>query len=159
MKPIFKLSIPLIICTLIFCIDFRTRANDFSEIHSPEAVYDLEKGGIQSFKINDKNGKNITITIEEINSINRAANGDYKISYSSAGAWKAEFKVSISGNKITKAYSPSHVVITGKISGAALRRNSNTKATYSFLYTISNLTVSTGVKAIISNSQLVVSQL
>lgn len=131
---------------------------DVNEI-SKNAVYDLEEGGKKIFTVCEDSGEVGYITIEKVESENRMSNGDYQISYSSTAAWKAGFKVTISNNKIEKVYSPTYVVITGKISGTSLKKVSTTKATYSFLYTVSNLAISTGVKAIISNGNLVVSKL
>lgn len=47
------------------------------------------------------------IEVEEIPSMLRAVkNGNYKISAATPGQWKAEYQISISGNKITKLILP-----------------------------------------------------
>lgn len=127
--------------------------------YAKEAVYDLEKGGSQTFVVYNENGEREYIVVEEISSNSKMANGDYQVSYTSTGSWKAGFKVTISNNKITKAFSPSCVAIVGRISGSSLVRNSDIRATYSFLHTVGTAPLSTGVKAVISNNQLVVSKL
>lgn len=162
MKKLIKSMSLILLGTMIFLSNnmlvIEAQENNKNQF-TTEAIYDLEGGGKKTFAVYEENGRVGYITIEKTESENRMSNGDYQISYSSTGAWKAGFKVTISNNKIEKVYSPSYVVITGRISGTSLKKVSTTKATYSFLYTISNLAISTGVKAVVSNGQLVVSKL
>lgn len=162
MKKASKVMVLLLLGMTVFITDGKLNARA-QEIGTnqfvTEAIYDLERGEKKIFTVHEDNGKVGHITIGKVDSTKRMSNGDYQVSYSSTGAWKASFKVSISNNKIEKVYAPSYVVITGKISGTSLKKVSTTKATYSFLYTVSNLPISTGVKATISNGNLVVSKL
>lgn len=89
-------------------------AQQYSEAYSTEAIYDLAQGEKETFTVYEQNGEIAYITIEKLDSLTRVSDGDYQVSYSSTGAWKA-----------------------------------------GFLYTISNFSISTGVKAIGSNGKLV----
>lgn len=123
-----------------------------------EAVYDLGKGGIQYFVLQDEDGEITEIVIEEVITNARIANGNYKVSYKNTGVWEAGFYVEISGNEIASAYSPFHSVATGMILYPTLTRNSETKVTYSFLYKQVAMNYSTGVIAQMSGTDLVVGQ-
>ena len=122
-----------------------------------EAVYDLQKGGTQTFVVESKDGELQQITIEEVVENARVSEGSYKITHKTSG-WEAGFYVKISNNQITSAYSPFHVALRGSIKNAALVRNSSVKATYSFIYKVTIFSYDAGVIASISNSNLVVSQ-
>lgn len=122
-----------------------------------EAVYDLEKGGTQTFVIENADGDIQRVTIEEITGNARVASGTYEVSFETSN-WEAGFYVTISSNKITSAYSPFHTALRGSIKDATLVRNSNVKATYSFIFQLTILKFNTGVIAEISDSNLVVSQ-
>lgn len=124
-----------------------------------EAVYDLEKGGTQTFVVEGKDGEVQQITIEEVAGNTRVADDTYKVSLSSPGAWTAGFYVKISSNKITQAYSPFYSTIVGNIQSAKLVRNSSSKATYSFIYNVAFLNFDTGVIATVSGTELKVSKI
>ena len=85
------------------------------------------------------------------------ASGTYEVAFETSN-WEAGFYVTISSNKITSAYSPFHTALRGSIKDATLVRNSNVKATYSFIFQLTILKFNTGVIAEISDSNLVVSQ-
>lgn len=123
-----------------------------------EAVYDLEKGGTQRFILRNEDGEISEVIIEEVNTNERIANGNYKISYKNTGAWEAGFYVEITSNEIASAYSPFHSVATGVILYPRLTRNSEVKVTYSFLYKQAAMNYSTGVVAEMSGTDLVVGQ-
>lgn len=122
-----------------------------------EAVYDLQKGGTQTFVVESKDGELQQITIEEVVENARVAEGAYKITHKTSG-WEAGFYVKISNTQITSVYSPFHVALRGSIKNASLVRNSSVKATYSFIYKVTIFSYDAGVIASISNSNLVVSQ-
>ncbi len=122
-----------------------------------EAVYDLQKGGTQTFVVEGQDGEVQQITIEEVAGNARVTDGTYKITHETSG-WEAGFYVKISNNQITSAYSPFHVALRGSIKNASLARNSSVKATYSFIYKVTIFSYDAGVIASISNSNLVVSQ-
>lgn len=119
-----------------------------------EAVYDLEKGGTQTFEILDKNNNIMEVTIEELIGKNRVSNGSYKVTYNSIGCWTAGFVVDISNNKIMKAHSPFHVALTGFIRNAGLARESYSKVIYRFNYSVGVVTLITGFQAVISGTTL-----
>lgn len=122
-----------------------------------EALYDLEKGGTQTFVIEGSDGEVQRVTIKEIATNARVASGTYEVAFETSN-WEAGFYVTISSNKITSAYSPFHTALRGSIKDATLVRNSNVKATYSFIFQLTILKFNTGVIAEISDSNLVVSQ-
>lgn len=124
-----------------------------------EALYDLEKGGTQTFVIGNSDGEIQRVTIKEIATNARVASGTYEVAFETSN-WEAGFYVTISrsSNKITSAYSPFHTALRGSIKDATLVRNSNIKATYSFIFQLTILKFNTGVIAEISDSNLVVSQ-
>ncbi|MDU5511937.1 DUF5626 family protein [Enterococcus gilvus] len=85
----------------------------------PEVSYDLFEGGTQSFSVETENGlEEIEIspdTTAEGN--NRFApyairTGTYNVSYTSPGAWRASYKVAISGGRISTVHSASSSPIT-----------------------------------------------
>ena len=127
------------------------------ESQATEAVYDMERGGTQTFVLTDENGTEEIVVIEELPGTGRVANGNYKVSYQSIN-WTAGFHVRIESNKIATAYMAFHEVGVGTISNGYLMKNSDTKATYGFLYKVAGLTFNTGVIAKISDSKLVVSK-
>jgi len=122
-----------------------------------EAVYDLEKGGTQTFIIKDDDGEIQTITIEEVESNARVADNTYKITYET-GNWIAGYYIKVANNQITSAYSPFYTALHGSIKDATLVRNSNVKVSYLFVFQITLLKFSTGVITTISNSEIIVSK-
>lgn len=130
----------------------------FAEELPTEARYDLEKGGTQTFVIQDENGEVATITIEELSGNARVANGDYRVKYDQLLAWTAGFYISVSNNQIYNAYSPYYACVRGSIKYPVLTRPSVTQASYAFIYKIDQINFPTGVNATISNAELIVSQ-
>lgn len=154
MKSLMKNAIALTLAIVLVLSPMKAFAAELPT----EAVYDMEKGGTQTFTVQDENGEIHQITIEEISNNARISNGNYKVTYNNTGAWSAGFYVSISSNKITNAYSPFHTVVAGSIVLPVLTRNSNTKATYAFIHKLGVVNYSTGVVATMSGTDLVVSR-
>lgn len=132
-------------------------SSEADETVDAEAVYDLEKGGTQVFHLTEEDGSSSEIVIEPVPSVFRIGNGTYKISKTVKNCWSASFYVSISSNKITKAYNKSCKALTGKITASSLVRNSSTKATLEF--SIKHVATNIPIKIIayIKNQKLVVS--
>ena len=126
-----------------------------SEIET-EAAYDLEKGGIQTFFIQNEDGEIDVITIEEVKA--RMGAGIYKVVCEENG-WTAGFYIIIVDNQIQAVHSPFYSTTVGEITNCSLIRNSSIKATYAFVYYIKPIKESTGVIATISNSQSKVSKI
>lgn len=153
MKPIYKR-------TLLLILILSLASNSITVFAGPKktsASYDLEKGGTQTFFILNENGDYDEIIVEEISGNARIDNGTYKITHK-ALAWTAGFYITISSNKIIKAYSPYYTVSLGNISSDYLTLNNTTTATYSFLYTSLGINFSTGVVASIENNNLIISK-
>lgn len=123
-----------------------------------EAVYDLKKGGTQTFVIENADGDIQRVTIEEITDNARVADDTYKVCYETSN-WEAGFYIKVSNNQIISAYSPFHTALYGSIKDATLVRNSNVKVSYSFIFQLTIFKFDTGVVATISNSTLKVSQI
>lgn len=70
-----------------------------AETLSREAVYDLEKGGTQTFLVQDENGEIGEVVICQVDENARMTDGKYKVSYDHKGAWQAGFYVKIENNK------------------------------------------------------------
>lgn len=130
---------------------------DSSNVSS--ANYDISKGGAQTFTLANENNEVSYVTITELNSLSKVANGTYQVSYTSPGAWRAGFIVSVSKNTFTSAYSPYCSAITGRIITAGLNRNSSTRVSYNISYQHLGIILPTGVRAIISNGVIKVSQI
>lgn len=145
------------VLVLFFLILFVSSQNVLANTIPVEAVYDLEKGGVQEFFVQNRNGEICEVTIEEIRA-NRISNGSYKVTYRNPGSWDAGFYVTISNNQITKAYSPFNYAYVGKIKLPVLTKNTNLKATYSFVFEYNLINYQTGVVAKILDSELIVSQ-
>lgn len=153
MKHMYKHTLLLILILTLVSNTMLT----FASTETSFASYDLEKGGTQTFYILNEDGDYEEIIVEEIPGKTRVDNGTYKITHK-ALAWTAGFYVTISNNKITKAFSPFYTVSIGKISSDYLVHNNSTTAMYSFLYTNLGINFSTGVIASIENNSLNVSK-
>ncbi len=132
-------------------------SSETDETVDTEVVYDLEEGGTQVFHLTEEDGSSSEIVIEPVPSVFRISNGTYKISKTVKNRWSASFYVSISSNKITKAYNKSCKALAGKISDSSLVRNSNTKATLAFSIKHANIKVPIKIIAYIKNNKLAVS--
>lgn len=121
--------------------------------------YDLTVGGTQTFTVEDEEGNNVVVTVEEIPGKARTGNGTYKVTYTSGVAWKAGFNVVVSSNKMIAVNSPFYETYVGSILSPKLTKESSLKASYHFVYKLVGSTSNTGVRAIISDSALKVSKI
>ena len=80
----------------------------FAEEVPTEAVYDMEKGGTQTFVVRNAEGGIDEVTIRELSGNSRVANGEYEVSFKKPAVWTAGFIISVSNNQIYNAYSPFH---------------------------------------------------
>ena len=155
-KRTFKRSAIAMLMAMVLLV---TPMQVFAEEVPTEARYDLEKGGTQTFVVQDENGEVAEIVIKELEGSSRVANGNYEVSFKKPAIWTAGFNISVSNNQIYNAYSPFHYCYIGQIKYPFLTRPSVTKATYGFIYeTLSNVSISTGLDATISGSEIVVTQ-
>ena len=144
---------------LIFALLFSNTMTICASENTPIASYDLEAGGTQTFHLEDSDGNEIIVTVEELTGNSRVSNGSYKVTYEYLNIWEAGFTVTVSGNKITRAYSPFYSCSLGSISNASLSLNNRTKASYTFIHKWALFNASTGVVATISGTDLNVSKL
>lgn len=118
------------------------------------ASYDMGVGGTQTFHIIDEDGEESVITVTELQSTSRVANGAYQIDYTKPLAWKAGFKISVTNNCITSAYGKYYELITGQITNDYLRLDNNKQASYKFNYSFLGLESKTGIRCVIENGQI-----
>ena len=130
----------------------------------PEASYNLLEGGTQSFSVETENGiEEIEIspdvTTENPELTPRAIKGGtYNVSYTSPGAWRASYKVAISGGRISSVHSASSSPITGSITSRRLVKNSSVEARYYLTWKKQSTYVNCGVRSAISGNNLKVSR-
>lgn len=125
-----------------------------------QAVYDLEEGGTQTFLVKNEKDEEIQIVVEEIIDNSRISDNKYRIVLTSPGAWTAGFYVIIVNNQIEGVYSPFYSTFSGSIINGYFMKNSNMKATYSFVYKATLfLEYETGVQVTMSGTELKVSKI
>lgn len=159
-KPM-KLSIKkLIVCLAIASIFFTSSLPVSASENKNEAVYSMEIGGTQSFTLQDASGNDVLVTITELPSTTRSLeNRSYKVSYRSLLSWEAGYNVVIKNNLISSVNSPYYKCFVGSIFGSVLKKDSSTQATLSFIYKVSSINNSTGVRTNVVNNQLKVTVL
>lgn len=150
-----KKFISLLTCLMLcFSICFTSNATDTH--HSSTASYGLEKGGKQEFTLVTSEGRTVYVTIEQDTS-RAVANGTYNVSYSSPGAWKAGYKVTIRNNQITMLASPYVNPVTGTIHGKSLKLESKTQGTLYFTWQHLIFSHNEGVRTTLTANSLKVS--
>lgn len=95
-----------------------------------EVVYDMTKGGVQTFKRINELGEEVTLTVEKEPSMLRAVgNGTYNITASTL-QWKAGYKISVMSDRISSAYGGYHSSSIGSFTSARLAVDNPKQATY-----------------------------
>lgn len=122
-----------------------------------EVEYDMEQGGKQVFAIEEEDGEESELVIEEMPEMARALNKTYKITRTKSKAWTAGFYVKVSSNRITKMYNRFYHTIMGKISNVKLSKESDAEVKLTFLYSLDGHKKISGVKAKILNKKLIAS--
>lgn len=115
---------------LLLSFMFMGSFNVYAAENENVAEYDMAQGGTQQFTILDDDNEEITIVVEEYPSLNRVANGTYKISSEKANSWRASYDIVVSSNLITQAKNPSATAITGSFITKSLKHESSKQATY-----------------------------
>lgn len=147
----------------IFFVFVKTEQASAEEL-GPEVSYDLTKGGTQIFTINTENGLDEIeispdIPEEPLGRTPRTIRGGtYNVSYTSPGAWRASYKVSISGGKINSAHSANSSPITGSITSRRLAKISSVEARYYLTWKKQTTYINCGVRSAISGNNLNVSR-
>lgn len=119
-----------------------------------EVDYDMEQGGKQVFTIEEEDGEESELVIEEMPEMARALNKTYKITRTKSKAWTAGFYVKVSSGKITRVYDKFYKAIRGKITNAKLSKESEAEGRLTFLYNIDGCKKICGVKAKVLNKKL-----
>ena len=148
----------LIALSLALVLVLSPVAQSFAAEEIPtEAVYDIEKGGEQTFLIRDTDGSIDTVTVREVTNGNaRVADGTYEVGYSNTGVWVASFLINVSANKIYNPHDARYSTWAGSIKYPVLSRPSTTNAFLAFVYEFNLIRISTGVDAKITNGNLIV---
>lgn len=137
-----------------------TQAASAEESETAKVVcYDMEQGGTQVFEVVDENGEKSTITVTQLPSNTREADGVYQIERSKTGAWTAGYKIRISNNKITSAYGKYYETVVGKITEDVLSLDSSKQVTYSFVHTVIGISYKTGVCSGIKDNKIYITVL
>ncbi|EOS68962.1 hypothetical protein C818_02839 [Lachnospiraceae bacterium MD308] len=119
-----------------------------------EVNYDMEQGGKQVFTIEEGDGEESELVIEEMPEMARTLNKTYKITRTKPRAWTAGFYVKVSSSKITRVYNKFYKAIRGKITNVKLSRESEAEGRLTFLYDIDGGKKNCGVKAKVLNKKL-----
>ena len=131
---------------------------------APEVSYDLLEGGTQTFSVETENGIEEIEISSDVPTESRGLSprairgGTYNVSYTSPGAWRASYKVSISGGRINNVHSASSSPITGSITSRRLVKNSSIEARYYLTWKKQSTYVNCGVRSVISGNNLKVSR-
>ena len=121
------------------------------------ASSDMTVGGTQTFELTDAAGGEVIVTVSELPSISRVADGTYQISYTSPGKWEVAYKIKVSNDRITSVYDGYHKALTGSISSGKLRIDSATQASYTFEYKGILLTSKRGMRSVLNGSKIDIS--
>lgn len=122
-----------------------------------EVEYDMEKGGTQTFVVEDADGEESEIVIEEMPGTARVASGEYKIRRTKTGLWKAGFIIKVQTNRITKLYGEFCNPIRGSVSKISLKKVSDAEGVLSFGYHLAGNNKKSGIKAKILNNKIIAS--
>lgn len=154
----FKKSLIALALALVLVISPAEQSFAAEELPT-EAVYDMEKGGTQTFTIRNAEGGIDTVTIREVTDGNsRVANGEYEVGYNNAGVWVASMIIAVSSNKIYNAHTPFCCALVGRIKYPIISRPSVTQASLSFIFEHNALLISTGIDAKITNGEITVTR-
>lgn len=157
MKTIITLLILPLIISNIFMLTSYAQSPEETKLYS-DISYDLNSKQEKEFALLDSFGEIIYVTVTPLNS-SRVKDNSYKIAQTKPNRWKASFIISVKSNKLTSVSSPSVTALSGFVSSPVLRKVSSTQVTLKFAWRASStaLSLSTGVKVIISNGELKVS--
>lgn len=157
MKPFIKTTLLCLLCvTIIFSTAAPVSAADEPET-TTSVSYDLSVGGTQVFRLTDENGEESIITITELKSSARVANGVYQIKHTKTGFWSAGYKISVSNNRITSAYEKYATPVFGSITDDVLSMDSSKQVSYQFNYHIMFSTLPTGIRCVLDGETLNIS--
>ncbi|WP_407371663.1 DUF5626 family protein [Carnobacterium sp.] len=148
-------------CFTIFCFGAKdVQAADTTALTENTVSYDLEKGGLQQFEVENDLGEIYTITVEKepqfLLAASSVSNGTYKITKERALQWKASYKVDVSNNKITRAHSGSATAYIGSFKSLLLKVDSSTQATYYLKRTVLGLESYINLRAKLSGSSIAI---
>lgn len=121
------------------------------------ASYDMTVGGTQTFELTDEEGGEVIVTVSELPSVGRVADGTYQISYTQKGNWEAGYKIKVSNDRITSAYDEYCTVQWGSVSSEKLKIDSGFQASYTFEYKRFLSSVKNGVRSVLNGSKIDIS--
>ena len=121
-------------------------------------IYNLDEGGRQEFSAVTEDGEEIMVVVEEVfpeqntrNSFSlfSVANGNYRISGKKVGQWEASYYVTVSGDRLTRAYAPVASATTGSFTRTSLALLSDKKASYELAWKYGLLSTTSYLNAIL----------
>ena len=121
-------------------------------------IYNLDEGGRQEFSAVTEDGEEIMVVVEEVfpeqntrNSFSlfSVANGNYRISGKKVGQWEASYYVTVSGDRLTRAYAPVASATTGSFTRTSLALLSDKKASYELAWKYGLLSTTSYLSAIL----------
>ena len=123
-------------------------------ILSSAAVYDMTKGGTQTFHIPSASGSDTLITVSEPAADPAFTDKTYSVSFSSPLAWDAGYKIDVQKGAIASAHSPWHETKFGSITSARLTLESEKQVTYYMTWKTLVDVVYTGVRTTVSADKI-----
>ena len=126
-------------------------------------IYNLDEGGRQEFSAVTEDGEEIMVVVEEVfpeqntrNSFSlfSVANGNYRISGKKVGQWEASYYVTVSGDRLTRAYAPVASATTGSFTKTSLALLSDKKASYELAWKYGLLSTTSYLNAILGSSSI-----
>lgn len=121
------------------------------------ASYDMMVGGTQTFELIGAEGGEVIVTVSELPSVGRVADGTYQISYTQKENWEAGYKIKVSNDRITSAYDEYCTVHWGSVSSEKLKIDSGFQASYTFEYKRFLSSVKNGVRSVLNGSKIDIS--
>ena len=134
-----------------------------AELEGSTFIYNPDEGGRQEFSGVTEDGEEILVVVEEVfpeqntrNSFSlfSVANGNYRISGKKIGQWEASYYVTVSGDRLTRAYAPVASATTGSFTRTSLALLSNKKASYELAWKYGLLSTTSYLNAILGSSSI-----
>lgn len=125
--------------------------------YDSESVYDIDKGGIQEFKILNEIGEEVVLTIEKEKSLFKSVkSGTYNIT-ASTSQWNAGYKLSVSNNNISSVYGGYHKAYVGSFTSARLSIDNSKQSTYYLKRRVGFLNYSVNIRAKLGTNTISIS--
>ena len=134
-----------------------------AELEGSTFIYNPDEGGRQEFSGVTEDGEETLVVVEEVfpeqntrNSFSlfSVANGNYRISGKKIGQWEESYYVTVSGDRLTRAYAPVASATTGSFTKTSLALLSDKKASYELSWKYGLLSTTSYLNAILGSSSI-----